>query len=470
MPLPQQPNLRDYWRIISKRKKGFIITFIIVMIAGLILTREKVKELIYQATAQIAVEGAFVQIEAISGQRVVRREPWVALNPVFLQTQYGIIRSQGVIERAIKLLGWDMQNKEMLMKRIKGSLIVAGPGYGAEQAGSIISISAIDVNPREAMEIANAITQAYIDLKKEERENLIGSVYAKLEDQVREVKAKLDASEKKLEEFKKKEGFVNIEDRTDLTAQTVQQLNQRLIDVRSTITERETLLKTLKELYQKDSLSALSLISGRLGETQPVNIGLKQRLLDKQNELNNLLQIYKEKHPEVLRVNSELQMVRQQVDNEVKGVINSLESDIETNRNLEKTLLSFLQKPDFGEKQAKYADFRREVDLNKDLYTNLLRKLKEMDVTEQISNQPEIKIIELASLPTDPLPSTKQKGKIVTPFIALILGLMVAFLLEYLDNTLKTIEDVENYLDMPVLGVIPHIVGAPVRKKKLVKK
>lgn len=470
MPLPQQPNLRDYWRIISKRKKGFVITFIIVMILGLILTKEKVKELIYQATAQIAVEGAFVQVEPLYGQNVVRREPWVALNPVFLQTQYGIIKSQGVIERAIKLLGWDMQNKEMLIRRIKGSLAVQGPGYGPEQASSIISISAIDPNPREAMEISNAITQAYIDLKKEERQNLIGSVYAKLEDQVREVKAKLDASEKKLEEFKKKEGFVNIEDRTDLTAQTIQQLNQRLIEVRSNIAEKEVLLKTIKELWQKDNISAMSLISEKLWQTNPVNIGLKQKLLEKQNELNNLLQIYKEKHPEVLRVNSELQMARQQVDNEVKGAINSLESDIETNRNLEKTLLSFLQKPDFGEKQAKYADFRREVDLNKDLYTNLLRKLKEMDVTEQISNQPEIKIIELASLPTEPLPSANKTGKLISPVIALILGLMVAFLLEYLDNTLKTIEDVENYLDMPVLGVIPHIVGAPIKKIKLKRK
>ena len=144
------------------------------------------------------------------------------------------------------------------------------------------------------MEMANAVTQAYIDLKKEERQDLIGNVYTKLEDQVREVKAKLDISEKKLEDFKKKEGLIAIEDRADLSVQTVHQLNQRLVNVKSEIAEKETLLKTLKELSQKENLSALTLISDKLWQTHSVNIELKNRLLQKENELNNLKQIYKE--------------------------------------------------------------------------------------------------------------------------------------------------------------------------------
>jgi uncharacterized protein involved in exopolysaccharide biosynthesis len=462
MPIPQQPNLRDYWRIILKRKKALLIIFSMVLILGLFLTREKKTEDYYQATAKITVEGAFVQVEPLPGQNVVRRDPWVVLNPAFLQTQYGIIRSQGVIERAIKILGWDIQNKEMVINRIKNSINVQGPEAGG--GGSIISIFATDTNPREAMEVANAVTQAYIDLRKEDRENLIASVYGKLEDQVREVKKKLDASEQKLDDFKKKEGFVVLEDRVDLTAQTISSMNQRLIDIRSEITEKENLLNTVKDLWQKDNLAALALLSEKLWQSQPVNTGLKQKIIDKQNELNNLLQIYKEKHPEVIRVTSELRLIKQQIDSEIKGAISSLESDIASKHNLEKIIASSLQKPDYGERQTKYMDLKREIDLNKDLYMNLLRRLKEMDVTEQIVNQPDVKIVELASLPTSPLPTPKKRGKAVTPVVALTLGIMVAFLLEYLDNTIKTIEDVENYLDMPVLGVIPHVEGTKVKK------
>jgi uncharacterized protein involved in exopolysaccharide biosynthesis len=390
----------------------------------------------------------------------------VTLNPAFLQTQYGIIRSQGVAAKALNILGWEAENKEGAINRIKNSISVEGPGAGSE-TGSIISISATHPNPREAMEMANAVTQAYIDLRKEERENLISSVYEKLEDQVRGAKQKLNTSEKNLQDFKKKEGFIEIEGKTDLASQTIQQLNQRLIEVRSAIAEKETLLKTLKEMWQKDSLAALSLISAKQWGNQTINEELKRRLLDKQNELGNLLQIYKEKHPEVIRVNNEIQMLKKQVDDQVKSAISSLESDIETNRNLEKTSSSFLQKPDFGEKQTRYTDFKREIDLNRDMYMGLLRRLKEMDITEQVSNMPEVRIIELASLPTDPLPTAKKRGKAMSPIIALMFGLMMAFLKEYMDNTIKTIEDVESYLDMPVLGVIPHIMHKPGRKVNL---
>jgi len=110
-------------------------------------------------------------------------------------------------------------------------------------------------------------------------------------------------------------------------------------------------------------------------------------------------------------------------------------------------------------------DLQREVGLNKDLYTNLLRRLKEMDVTEQISDQPEVRIIEFASLPMSPLPSPKKRGKAMSPAVALIIAVMVSFLLEYLDNTIKTIEDVETYLDMPVLGVIPHVASSEKRRR-----
>lgn len=467
MPLPQQANLRDYWRIILKRKKPFVFIFTLIMVGALFLTKETKTEERFVATAKIAVEGAFVQVDALPGSGVVRRDPWVVLNPAFLQTQFGILKSQIVAERAIKILGWDMQNKEMLITKIKQQIAINQPGSedGGGGSGSIISISATDTNPREAMEIANAVTQAYIELRKEERENLIGSVYIKLEEQVRAVKAKLDVSEQKVEEFKKKEGMLDLEGGADLTVQTVQQSNQRLIEIRSGIAEKETMLNTIEALMQKDSLAAIALISEKLWQSNPVNLELKQKLLGKQNELNNLLQVYKDKHPEVIRVRSELELLKQQMDNEVKGVIGGLKFNIESSRKLEQSIVDFLQKPDFGAKQAKYMDLQREVNLNKDLYTSLLRRLKEMDVTEQISDQPDVRIIEFASLPMSPLPSPKKRGKAMSPAVALIIAVMVSFLLEYLDNTIKTIEDVETYLDMPVLGVIPHVASSVKRRR-----
>lgn len=475
MPIPQQPKLHDYWRIISKRKKTVVITFVIVISIALFLTREEKKEAIYKATVNIVIEGALVQVQPYPGREIVRRDYRASIDSVFIQTQYEIIKSRLVIERAMKILGWDIQDKETIIDRIKRSLIIGSPGEGRgedRERGAIISISVKDANPRTAMEIANAIATAYIELKQEERQSAISSVYTNLEKQVREAKAKLDTSEKIMEEYRKKEGLIVLEDRGDISSQTIQRINNQLIEVRAEIAQKETLLKTLKDLIPKDSLSALTLASEQLGQIRAINIGLKQKLLDRQNDLNAFLQIYKEKHPEVIRIRSELDLIKQQIDQEVKGAIDSLVADIETKHNLENTLLAFLQRPDLGEKQKKYTDLKREVDFNRRFYETLLTRLKEVDVTEQISVLAEFKILEPASLPTVPLPTPKKTGRLISPIIGLILSITLAFILEYMDNTIKTIEDVETYLDMVVLGIIPHIPTVERRKKttKAVKK
>ena len=473
MPIPSQPTLRDYWRIISKRKKVVIITTIIVIAIALILTREKKEKAVYQTTARIVIEGALVQIQPRQGSELVSRGYRAAIDVVFLQTQYEIIKSAPVIERALKILGWETQDKDAAINRIKRSIIV-GPSVGnkevgGEGRGAIIYITSRDTNPRAAMEIANAMAEAYIELKQEERQNVIGNVYANLEKQVREAKAKLDAYEKNMEEYRKKEGLIILENKGDISSQTVQKINNQLIEVRAEIAQTETLLKTLKDLLPKDSLSALTLASEQLGQIRAINIGLKQKLLDTQNNFNAVLQMYKEKHPEVIRVRSELELVKQQIDQEVKGSIDSLTADIETKRNLEKTLVVFLERPDLGEKQKKYTELQREVDFNRRFYETLLSRLKEVDVIEQLGDVAEYKILEPASLPTSPLPTENKKGRLISPLIGLIFGLSLAFVLEYLDNTIKTIEDVETYLDMAVLGIIPHIPGAEKKKRVRIK-
>ena len=178
MPLPQQANLRDYWRIILKRKKPFVFIFTIIMVGALFLTKETKTEERFVATAKIAVEGAFVQVDALPGSGVVRRDPWVVLNPAFLQTQFGILKSQIVAERAIKILGWDMQNKEMLITKIKQQIAINQPGSedtGGDR-GSIISISATDTNPREAMEIANRFAPEHLELMVEHPREILDNV------------------------------------------------------------------------------------------------------------------------------------------------------------------------------------------------------------------------------------------------------------------------------------------------------
>lgn len=473
MPIPKQPSLRDYWSILSKRKTVIIITFVIVVLIAIYLTKEKKQEAIYNATAKIVIEGALVQLEPYFQRgEVIRRDYRASIDFIFLQTQHEIIKSRLVLEKAMEMLGYEGTGEETSIEDLKNMLVVSSsaesPGGGQNmppEKGAILSVSVRNKNPRVAMEAANAIAQAYIELKEEERQNIISTLYSSLEKQVREAKAKLDAAEKTLEEYKNKEGLIILEGR-DLSSQTIEQVNNQLLGVRSELAKKETLLKTLKELLAKDSLSALTLAAENLGSMVVINVGIKQEMLKAQHMLNSLLQIYKDKHPEVIRMKSQLKLYEQQLQGEVQGAIDSLQADIESKHKLEKMLAEFLQRPDLGEKQKKLQDLQRDVEFNRRFYENLFLRLKEVDITEQIEVLAEFKILDPAILPTEPLPTEKRRARLISPIIALIFAIILAFVFEYLDNTIKTIEDVETYLDIPVLGVIPHVSVAKKVKKK----
>lgn len=464
MPLPTGPQIgfSDYWRIILRRKKIIVICFGLVVGVSAYLAYKQSRRLVYMAFAKVAIEGSFVDVEPLPGPGVLKETG--RMSSLFLETQYEIIRSRIVIEKAAKILGWDSPDLDSGIERIKRTITVSPSG----KSGSIlnvVSITATSSNPRIAMDIANAVAEGYLQQKKEDREKIMGTVYANLESQVREAKTKLDIAERNLGDFKQKEGIIALEGIVDLGTQTVQEVSKAILEIKTTRMERQTFLDTLRELVLRDNISALSLIAERMGSFHPVNIKLKDILFEKENNLNNLLQIYKEKHPEVIKAQAELEMIKQEIKKEVNSAMESLEADIKIKTNLENVLTPYIQSPDFGRKQSKYLELKQEVDLQKDVYTTLLKRLKETDVREQVEQIPEVKIIEPAKLPKSPI-QTKKTQILLSPIIGIILGLSLAFFREYLDNTIKTIEDVEYYLELPVLGVIPHVSVKKYRLKK----
>lgn len=474
MPLlfESEINLLDYWYIILRRKYfvviGLILSLIFMLIAGLMSRKTP----LYEAKAKIVMETGFFTTEPVTGVGGVVKKDITGLSAMFLQTQYEIIRSRIVAEKALEILKWDVPDRELAIQRIKSSLRIGAlqekAGDSRSQVSNIIEIYAIDQNPRIAMDIANAVARGYIEQRKEDKIKIMQNVYAALEVQVREAKAKLSESEKVLEELKQKEGIVALEGiGANLDVQNFQELNSQLIKIKGEKIEKETLLNTLKDIAQRDKVSALNLVHDKFGIDHPINVKLKDLLFQKREELNSLLQTYKEKHPEVLKAKSDIVLIEQEIDKEVSAAEDLLNADIQTKKNMEEVLNAYVTKPDFTVKQAKYLDLKREVELNKDLYATLLRKLKEADIadlTRKIEEVPDVKIIEMARLPNAPIPP-RRLNIFLFPFLGIILGAISAFLREYMDNTIGTIEDVEKYLDMTVLGAIPHLPGIEQKRR-----
>lgn len=470
MPIPPKAGLGDYARILLKRKGWVIVSVVIAAsIAGYF---QKKMVPLYVATAKITAEPPFVEMEPFIGrQPAVKEDSWGLQPSSFLQAQYELLRSRIVAERAAEILGW-VRDKEPAVERIQKAIEIA-PIQESKRAAalsSVIAIKATDRNPRAAMDMANAVSEAFVDIKKRERDSIVKNIYSNLVEQVRKAREKVDESEDALEKFKQESG-VQTGIPQELNMETEGDIKNELLRIEKEKSEKESTLKSLREIAESDLIQALTFVSEKLGSVYTVNVGLKQKLLDKENELNALSQVYKEKHPEIIRVKSEIDLVRGQIRDELEAAANSLTSDIQTLSNLEEVVGAYQKRPEAGVDQSRLLRLQKEVNLNRDIYENILRKLKEVSLEEEVRGTVNVKIIEPASLPVE----TAQPVRLPVSgasAIGFLVGIMLALMREAMDTTVRTIEDVERYLGLSVLGAVPHIRRGrrPVKKTAVLHK
>jgi tyrosine-protein kinase Etk/Wzc len=165
---------------------------------------------------------------------------------------------------------------------------------------------------------------------------------------------------------------------------------------------------------------------------------IQEKLIGLQFELANLLDKYTEKHPRVL---------------EIKEQIRNLESKLES----------------FSGPDLEYNRLLRDVEVNKKLYGMLMEKLEEARVTEaqKISD---VSLVDPAVLPSSPVTPQKKVSLLVGGILGFVLGCVFAFVLETMDTSIGNIEDVEDVIKLPVLGVVPPVVDEIEKKRGVLEK
>lgn len=161
---------------------------------------------------------------------------------------------------------------------------------------------------------------------------------------------------------------------------------------------------------------------------------IQKKIVDLQFEATDLLQKYTEKHPKVIQI---------------KHQIKDLEAQIKG----------------FSKEELEYGRLVREVEANKKLYTMLKEKLEEARITEA-QKVSDISIVDPAILPTSPVEPNKQMGMLIGAVLGAIMGVAAALFFETIDPSIGTIEDVENVIKLPVLGVVPSISGEVDEEKR----
>jgi len=438
-------NLRDYWMIVRRRRVIIVIATLAVMALSFWLSKQKVQ--VFQASSAVKFE----QSASLSGLLVEVLSYSSADN---IETQAALIRSYSILEEVAKRTGAVPAGKDAMPRDSNAyrSAIetVGGKVRTNRVAGTaIIEITATSTDARETAELANTVAEVYRDNNRQLRNARIVEARKYIETQLRDIEDRLKKSEDSMWAFRDEKQIVSPGAESSVLVSLFTQLRVDIERARQQRSEMESIQARLAGDTRSPSQERIVIDSANPGLTK-----LQSMQVDLLMERSTLTLELTEKHPRVQALDDRLREVRREMRREVTAQIAHLEHREEIlNQQLQEV---FRRNRAVPAVELGLNRLQREQKSNDDLAALLKTKrqealIKEAEVIE------EVVIIRPATEPEAPLAAQTFNTVIVGAFLGLVLGLVLAFIQETLDTSIGTIEDVETYLEVPVLGVVPHI-------------
>jgi succinoglycan biosynthesis transport protein ExoP len=467
---PESSDLRVYGRVIRKRIWTILSVVTVIFVVALIATLKEKR--IYRAQTMVEIEQENPNILTV--QELFQIEN---VSDAYLETQYKILQSQSLARRVVEGLHLDRvkefsPSSSAVSKRKDPSGPAETPSLDPDaeqtvlgqfesrlriepiQRSRLVRISFDSEDPKLAANVANALTSNYIQENLEMRWDATQKATEWLSQQLDGLKIKLEKSEDDLQHYAQSNGLLFLESDKGTTENIVDERLRQLQD---------ELTKAQGDRYQKESLYRL-VQAGDYGSLPGVvDNALLQNLTLRFSDLEasyaQLSTTFSPDYPKLKQLQNQMDEVKNTLATERKRVAERIANDYDAavrREGLVDQAFRAQQKQanDVAGKAVQYNILKREVETNKQLYEGLLQRLKEAGVSAGLKAS-NIRIVDAAVPPTAP----------VKPQVALNLGLAlalglccavgVAFLLEHLDNTLKSAADVERFLRLPALAMIP---------------
>lgn len=445
------PKVADYRRVL--RKHRWLMTGIFLLTVLTVAIGTFLETPIYQAVATILIEPEPPKVLSI--QDVTPVGAGSSWDPAFYPTQYELIKSRAVVARALEAL----------------NLKTAGAGTGALADPSRALSGSLAVEPmrntrlvlikvagpdaeRAAAE-ANAIANAYAKYNVELKLKGARDALTWLTEEAGRLRAKVDESSQALQNYRVKSGILGMQEQRQISAQKIIEANKGYLEAQA---QRMSLEAKFGELTQaaKDPAAAGTIFSEA---DNPLVGKLKGEIGGLETEKSKLLKVYKEQHPEIVKVDAQIQHLRGRLEGEFRGTMRSVQTQAKIARTREESQLNAVnllrrEGQDLNEKESQYQNLQHEVEANQQLYDSVVKRLKETGVAGGLENS-NVRIIEEATPPGAPIRPLKARNLGMSLVAGLVLACLVAFGLEYLDTTVKTPDDVERYLGLSVIGVVP---------------
>lgn len=453
----------DYWQVIKNRYGVILLTLLLVFMTAAVITYVMPKKFESSALIEVKPRG---QLLTPFGQAGGETSGFNRMTPRFFETEFEKIRSNNSLSKVSENLDlarkWGM-DKESVVGELKYRVVSTQNQRGTD----LILIKARHVNKDDARDIAAEVARAYRDYRKEIEERDTGRALDELSKAVREQEDKVEEARKTLSNIVREKGIifsgnesifgfgggVDDVDNARSAADAYAKLEQSKIELESQI-------KSLLQ-YTSDQLMVYA-----SGLDLPENIvkTLYPQYLEMQNDLDAAkTQGLGDRHPTVLELSGRIANMKKQLDEGVVNLRQVLNAKLDMARaSLEKMGDLKSGKRDDAVKRGidtqDYVDAKRAFETDLELLQSMKLKFVTENVTTKIRDE-SIVVHEDPVTAQSPVSPNVTLNLVLGAVVGLIFGVGIAFFLEYLDTSVKSLEDVERYLQVPVLAVIPKDVG-----------
>ncbi|MGA2810737.1 MAG: polysaccharide biosynthesis tyrosine autokinase [Candidatus Acidiferrum sp.] len=463
---PREPHLYDYLLILRKHQ-WLILSFVLAVVTIVSVATFKMQP-VYVATARIEIDRETSNILPFPGN-----DSYDAAMDLdnYIETQSKVLTSETLALQTIRNTGLSTR-PEFAGSSGPSEAVAIGslanqkrPPELAEFLGSLsvrrvptsrlLDVSFESTDPVWAAKIVNAHLETFVEQNFRSRYEATTQASTWLADQLDELKVKVQKSEDARIAYERQNQIWSLDDKSNITTQRLADVNRQLTETQTERMKKESLY----EFAKSGDLDAIPQV-----QANPYLMELIRRRSQSVQEYNDALGQYGPNFPKVLRLQAQLKELDENLEKQKKNIVDGLESDYREARQRETLLSEALdqQKVDvnaMSEKMVEYEILKREAEANKALYDGLLTKLKEAGITAGLRSS-NIRIVDPAMIPSYPSRPAKARNVALAFLVGLVGGIGLALMREYMDNTVKTPDDIETLARLPSLAVVPQFVGS----------
>jgi succinoglycan biosynthesis transport protein ExoP len=461
--VPREPHLLDYL-IILRKHQWLIITFLLTVVTVVTIASFKMKPE-YEAAARVEVDKEAQNMQPFSDSNSFGE---YEDSEAYVETQTKILQSETLALMTIKSMdlgrypefggisssaAWQHVGAASRRPAILGAFL--GRLSIKRITGSrLIEVQFAAEDPQLAAQVVNTHLQNYVEQNFRSKYDATIQASNWLSAELEELRIKVEKSEDARIAYERENQIWQIDEKQDITTQKLADLSKAVTDAQTDVAEKEALYR----MAISGNIDALP-----AARANPVIGNLTNRKSALSEEYAQALDQYGPNFPKVLRIAAQQKEVDDDLEKARKTMIESVEEDFTTARTHAELLQEALDKQKaeangLAEKLVQYHILQHDAESNKQLYDGLLQKLKEAGITAGLRSS-NIRVVDPALTPTTPARPQKARNILLSFLVGLVGGVGLALFREYLDNTVKSPDDIEALTGLPSLAVVPSLPG-----------